>query len=508
MAESNTIPPFFCSVRFIVTIMAFFGYCLQYMLKINLGIAIVCMVNHTALSHDAEMHNNLSLVPIGLNESAPAVKEVNCLFHEAADSAKMEGEFTWSKGTQGFVLASYFYGYLITQVPGGWLASKYGGRNVLFVSNLFASVLTMVAPFFARWNWMALSACRFFIGLAHGAFWPAMSAIFVCWAPKAERTKMVGSSTSGAWFGNIVALPLGGFLCVYGFDLQGSSGWPSIFYVFGLLGSIWTIALMLLVSDSPKNHWFISEEEKNYLIDATVNETSAKEKGNLTTPWKEIFMSKVCWATFIAHFCNNWGNYLFLTQLPTFMKDVLKFNIKSNGTMSAIPYMACALVTVTMGIVSDKLIRSNILTRSNSRRVFNGLGLGMPMVAMLCLAFVDCSIPYAGVVCLTVAMAFNGFYWCGGVLVNINDIAGSYSGVVFGIANSFGTMPGIIAPYVVGILTKNQTQKEWQIVFFITAAVYFVGALIFWVFGNSHMQPWAVGAKRGENEKASKETNE
>lgn len=59
------------------------------MLKINLGIAIVCMVNHTALSHDAEMHNNLSLVPIGLNESAPAVKEVNCLFHEAADSTKM-----------------------------------------------------------------------------------------------------------------------------------------------------------------------------------------------------------------------------------------------------------------------------------------------------------------------------------------------------------------------------------------------------------------------------------
>ena len=32
-----------------MTIMAFIGYCLQYMLKINLGIAIVCMVNNTAL---------------------------------------------------------------------------------------------------------------------------------------------------------------------------------------------------------------------------------------------------------------------------------------------------------------------------------------------------------------------------------------------------------------------------------------------------------------------------
>ena len=91
-------------------------------------------------------------------------------------------------------------------------------------------------------------------------------------------------------------------------------------------------------------------------------------------PWKAIFVSKVCWATFVGHFCNNWGNYMFLTQLPTFMKDVLKFDIKSNGTMSAIPYIACALVNVIFGIVCDKLITSNILSRSNTRKIFNGLG--------------------------------------------------------------------------------------------------------------------------------------
>ena len=47
------------------------------------------------------------------------------------------------------------------------------------------------------------------------------------------------------------------------------------------------------------------------------------------TPWKAIFTSRVCWATFIGHFCNNWGNMFYLTQLPSFMKDVLKFDIKS-----------------------------------------------------------------------------------------------------------------------------------------------------------------------------------
>lgn len=49
----------------------------------------------------------------------------------------------------------------------------------------------------------------------------------------------------------------------------------------------------------------------------------------------------------------------------------------------------------------------------------------------------------------------SAFYWAAGPLVNINDIAGSYSGIVFGITNTFGTMPGIICPFIVGIITKN-----------------------------------------------------
>ena len=52
-------------------------------------------------------------------------------------------------------------------------------------------------------------------------------------------------------------------------------------------------------------------------------------------PWKRIISSKVCIAHFVAHFCSNWGNYLFLTQLPSFMKDVLKFDIKSVSLTSS-----------------------------------------------------------------------------------------------------------------------------------------------------------------------------
>lgn len=42
-----------------------------------------------------------------------------------------------------------------------------------------------------------------------------------------------------------------------------------------------------------------------------------------------------------------------------------------------------------------------------------------------------------------------------GYLVCINDIAGPYSGILYGVSNSIGTIPGIISPYIASLITKN-----------------------------------------------------
>ncbi len=49
----------------------------------------------------------------------------------------------------------------------------------------------------------------------------------------------------------------------------------------------------------------------------------------MPTPWKQIMTSKACIALFFGHVCSNWGTYLFLTNIPTYMNEVLKFDIKS-----------------------------------------------------------------------------------------------------------------------------------------------------------------------------------
>lgn len=64
------------------------------------------------------------------------------------------------------------------------------------------------------------------------------------------------------------------------------------------------------------------------------------------------------------------------------------------------------------------------------------------MGAVIGLGFVTCGIPYVGVGLLVLGLASTGCAYGAGFMVNYNDIAGSYAGLTFGIANTFGTVPG------------------------------------------------------------------
>lgn len=67
---------------------------------------------------------------------------------------------------------------------------------------------------------------------------------------------------AGAQFGTVVSMPLSGLLSEYGFD----GGWPSIFYVFGIVGVVWSLAFIFSVHEDPEAHPSIAEDEKKYIL--------------------------------------------------------------------------------------------------------------------------------------------------------------------------------------------------------------------------------------------------
>lgn len=82
---------------------------------------------------------------------------------------------------------------------------------------------------------------------------------------------------------------------------------------------------MSLTAKSPNDHKFISEIEKTYIIENTGSDVSINNK----TPWLDIIKSKEIWGTIIIHICSDFGTYLLFTQLPTYMREIFHFDIKS-----------------------------------------------------------------------------------------------------------------------------------------------------------------------------------
>jgi len=71
----------------------------------------------------------------------------------------------WEKSIQGHVLGAFFYGYTISQIPGGLLAERFGAKWVLFSFLGLSSLATLLTPLAARFNVFLLIGLRVIVGV-------------------------------------------------------------------------------------------------------------------------------------------------------------------------------------------------------------------------------------------------------------------------------------------------------------------------------------------------------
>ena len=64
------------------------------------------------------------------------------------------------------MMSAFFYGYMVLQIPGGWLAGKFGGKRVLGLGVLITALATVLMPTAARWDYRAVYVLRALMGLA------------------------------------------------------------------------------------------------------------------------------------------------------------------------------------------------------------------------------------------------------------------------------------------------------------------------------------------------------
>lgn len=178
----------------------------------------------------------------------------------------------WNEYEQGIVLGAFFYGYVLTQIPGGRLAERFGAKWLYGVGVLATALLTLLTPLAAKWSIYAFVVLRVLMGLGEGVTFPAMHAMIARWLPKDERSLLSTIIYSGGQIGTVIAMPISGLLC----DSTFLGGWPAAFYVFGLVGVVWFVLWCLLVYNSPQEHPRISDEERIY-IETNQGEEQARE---------------------------------------------------------------------------------------------------------------------------------------------------------------------------------------------------------------------------------------
>lgn len=79
--------------------------------------------------------------------------------------SKQAQVYDWNSETQGWILSSFFYGYILTQVPGGYLARKYGTKWLLGIGILCTVIFTLLTPLAADLGAGYLIAVRVLEGI-------------------------------------------------------------------------------------------------------------------------------------------------------------------------------------------------------------------------------------------------------------------------------------------------------------------------------------------------------
>uniref|UniRef100_A0A2H1W2Y7 SFRICE_002812 n=1 Tax=Spodoptera frugiperda TaxID=7108 RepID=A0A2H1W2Y7_SPOFR len=342
--------------RYVLGIMGLFALGNSFTMRVCLSMTITQMVLHAETSE--HIIGETCPDPNGVisNTTEDENNTVSVIFTG-------RDRYDWDEATQGFLLSAFYYGYVATHLPGGLLAEKFGGKWTVGLGLLLTSVATVLTPWAVSVGGaVGLFIIRVIEGCGEGPVTPAFVLLLARWVPPAERSRFGAMIFGGAQVGNIIGPYISGLLLADGGD------WANVFYVFGGLGIIWFIFWVVLCYSTPNSHPFISDEEKDFL-NKNITASGLHKKLD-PVPFKALLRSAPLWVLIMAAIGHDWGYFTMITDLPKYFSDVLKFNIKETGLMSALPYIAMYIFTFIFAGLCDLFVKKKWHSIGTGRKIY------------------------------------------------------------------------------------------------------------------------------------------
>lgn len=380
----------------------------------------------------------------------------------------MAAEHGWTTTLQGAVMSAFFLGYLLLQIPAGYLSDRFGGKWVLGLGVIFWSLFTLLTPVAAMLGISTLLVCRFLMGVAESVTWPSIYALYSQWIHPDRRASAVGLMNSGIAGGSVIAL-----ICTPWIISEWS--WQGAFYLYGLLGVVWFIFWIYSAQSrpSPLPEWRSTVALAPQLTPEATPVVAAGEQIYPRLTIRRMLHSRAVWAIAIAHISINWSLYLILSWFPTFVNREMGVDLQTAGLLALAPTVISLVMAPAAGRLFDRLV-SQGYNRCTIRRVMQSVAFAGITLAMLAVTLTDSLMISVAVITLSNAL---GAFSIGGFATNHLDIAPNQAGLLMGVTNTLAAVSSGASVFVSGWI--QDVSGGWDAVFYLAALVSVAGAFFY-----------------------------
>lgn len=389
---------------------------------------------------------------------------------------ELQRDFHFTNTQAGLLFSLFYYTYATGQIPSGLVIDRFGPHRFLSLS-ILAWSLALVAFSQTSILWL-LAAWRLAFGLAQAGCYPALTKLSRNWFPPRNRTVLQGwvATTFGRGGGALSPILLGTLLmgwCGY--------SWQTALLLLGLLGVLYALVFWKLFRDTPAHHPAVNESER-LLIQP--EPAPALPVASTAFPLRLAAKNRSLRFLVLQQFLDAGSDVAFVSLIGSYFLFARGLDISKTGWLASLPLWGGALGGIAGGWLNDRII-----AESGSRRwARSGVGFVGKIVGCLMLLLVIRSNTGLAAACFLMAAKFFSDWSQPTVWGTCTDLGGRHTATVFGIANTAGTLGGVVMPLVFGAVLDLFTRQseiagelvsttDWGPLFTLLSAMYLASGL-------------------------------
>lgn len=253
-------------------------------------------------------------------------------------------EMSLSSVQGGWIGASFAWGYLITQLLAGYLAVRFGPRQVIGCCLILFGGIAAVTGF-AR-SFEELLAIRFLLGLSEGPIYAACSMILAQWFIKSERGRAFGIWNLSVAVGGFLAGPVSAYILA-------SHDWRAMMVIEGLPAWLFCLVWFVAIPRSLDAAKWLSASDRESLKTSQAAE-QADHKGKEGESLLTVFKEPSVWLLMLGFSCSQIILYGLTLWLPTIFKSYDQLSGMMVGMLSGAPFIMAMIGSYYITYRSDK----------------------------------------------------------------------------------------------------------------------------------------------------------